>query len=1743
MGGNTMRGCWQGNCLWALALWALSVGCHAQSATPDQEYQKLIQVDQGIQPLGEHPFGENINPYDGSLSFNVTDVSLRGNGPTITIGRTWQSYEWVPQGSAGPQFPFGSWDLDIPRIETLVGSGGAIAGSAIWQTGLGGITPTEGTTQRCTTFTEPPGIQSTLSEGGWVPDEWWYGYNLLVPGEGKQQLMPRYSANSLSPTISGMSFPIVTKNNWMVGCGVTASDGGEGFLAIAPDGTRYTFAHLLYRPYYSIIGAGGSLPPDGAHVATSSAASAQGVTPMVGGPGGIGILARRDALMYVTQIQDRFGNTLTYHYDPTTGYLSSITASDGREVDVTYVSGSPYIQTITAKAANVASRTWTYTYGSGLTGVQLPDGSAWSYQWGSGAENLYFRNSNCSLNKMPVVGDFGTPTTAGTLSPTTTGTMTAPSGLTATFGVALKLSGRSYTPQWCYGDDNGTHPVSLFPEWSVQDAITSEVLSGAGMPTQTWTYSYSPANVSWGSDPCATSGTCATTVYTDVTDPSGNDTRYTYSNRYDATEGLLLRTDTYSGAYGGTLKRSVVNTYANASGGAWPSVYGIDLVYRDNYFQSEQLSPVSTRTIMQDGQNYVWQAMAFDAYAQPIDVKRYNNIASQSSIEETTTYLNDTNLWLLGLPLQVSNKTTGEVESTNTYATKDTLLTRARFGQTLMHYTFNSAGQLASFTDGNGHTTTLGNYKRGVPQAIGYPDNTSETLTVDDFGQISTITDQAGHATSYSYDPVGRITGISYPSGDEVAWLPTTFAYSFVTGAERGVTANHWRRTTVSGNAKAVTYFDAMLRPVLSDTDIGSTVAASTLTTYDSKGQKVFSAYPSATALTFTQTPTVAGSKSTYDALGRVTQVQQDSELGTLTSSTAYLPGARQQVTDPKGNVTTTSYQVFDSPSDDTVIKIQAPAGITQAITRDLYGNPLSITQSGLYGATETDTVTKTLTYDSYHRLCRTTEPESGSEVMGYDDANNLAWSVSGATLGNDGSCHPELAQSPGVTTRTYDAMNRVLTIQPPAGTQGTTYKYDALGNVATTISGIAIQGFSHNFRGMLTNEALWIPSVNSSWSLTYNHDAYGSVSAVHYPDGETVSYAPDALGRPTQAGSYAQGVNYFANGQVKDFGFGNGATYVADQCRSDLKNCRQLLSNFSYGHGGIAQLSEDLDYDKNGNITAVTDLAGGPRTKAFGYDALNRLTSARSGGLAINETYAYDPLNNLRSRLVGGQTLAYNYDASNRLASITNGASALSSYVYDNRGNVINNNGVNLTFDQKNQLTQIGGTDTYAYDAAGRRVSKAAGGTTTYYLYSQAGQLMYQADVAALKSTNFIYLGRQLVARNVSAAPTLATPAISGTGNYIVSWNSISGATSYTLQEQVNGGSWTTIQSSSATSKAISGKTNGNYGYRVQTCNASTCGSWGSVASTTVIFPPPPPASITIPATSSGSVAVNWAASSTATSYTLQHANYGITGWSTAYNGSATSYTAHETVSGAWIYQVQACNAGGCSTYKVTSGGALVTIAPASAPSLTVPTTSYTGSYTVSWSGVAGATSYTLQEQVNGGAWATIQATSATSKALSGKGSGTYGYRVQGCNVSGCGPWSTTASISVLRVPAAPAWVSVPSSASYQGPGSGFAVGWASVSGATSYNVQRTTTSIASHPVAAVYTGTATSVTQLMLPGTYVYAAQACNASGCSGWTNSGTVTVVTCSAAAVAVNTIGMQPMIPKCPNTAATMQGGTQ
>jgi hypothetical protein len=213
-------------------------------------------------------------------------------------------------------------------------------------------------------------------------------------------------------------------------------------------------------------------------------------------------------------------------------------------------------------------------------------------------------------------------------------------------------------------------------------------------------------------------------------------------------------------------------------------------------------------------------------------------------------------------------------------------------------------------------------------------------------------------------------------------------------------------------------------------------------------------------------------------------------------------------------------------------------------------------------------------------------------------------------------------------------------------------------------------------------------------------------------------------------------------------------------------------------------------------------------------------------------------------------------------------------------------------------------------------------------------------------------------------------------------------------------------------------------------------------------------------------------------------------------YSGNATSVSTNEGATGSVVFYVQACNASGCSGFTGSSA-VTVTIPPSSAPSISAPGSSTSGSYTVSWTGVSGATSYTLQEQVNGGSWSVVQTGSATSWGASGKTNATYGYIVQACNAGGCGPWSSVANVNVALIPAVPTGLHTvvvnPTKGSYT-------VAWNAVSGATSYNMQQT---LPDGTVNTPYNGTATqaSATDIGTNGTVTVQVRACSASGCSAW------------------------------------------
>src|SRR5690606_3470628 len=96
--------------------------------------------------------------------------------------------------------------------------------------------------------------------------------------------------------------------------------------------------------------------------------------------------------------------------------------------------------------------------------------------------------------------------------------------------------------------------------------------------------------------------------------------------------------------------------------------------------------------------------------------------------------------------------------------------------------------------------------------------------------------------------------------------------------------------------------------------------------------------------------------------------------------------------------------------------------------------------------------------------------------------------------------------------------------------------------------------------------------------------------------------------------------------------------------------------------------------------------------------------------------------------------------------------------------------------------------------------------------------------------------------------------------------------------------------------------------------------------------------------------------------------------------------------------YRAVACNLFGCGP---NSGVVTTEVGPpTAAPTLTAPTSSTTGNYTVSWTSVPRADNYKLQQSFNNGAWSS-QTLAGTSRVYANQPFGSYRYRVCGLRVS----------------------------------------------------------------------------------------------------------------------------------------------
>lgn len=155
-------------------LWAAGTAGAQDLMQPYQEYDKRLRAAEQVAPLTSDVFGEQVNLYDRSTSFEHVDISLPGNSALPVELRRKLDVRPLPQLlNARPELfgGVGNWEIGVPYIT------GTFDSAYGWNSTAAGATP------RCSTnfypHTNPPHRIEDI----------WSGYSVVIPGAGGRDLM------------------------------------------------------------------------------------------------------------------------------------------------------------------------------------------------------------------------------------------------------------------------------------------------------------------------------------------------------------------------------------------------------------------------------------------------------------------------------------------------------------------------------------------------------------------------------------------------------------------------------------------------------------------------------------------------------------------------------------------------------------------------------------------------------------------------------------------------------------------------------------------------------------------------------------------------------------------------------------------------------------------------------------------------------------------------------------------------------------------------------------------------------------------------------------------------------------------------------------------------------------------------------------------------------------------------------------------------------------------------------------------------------------------------------------------------------------------------------------------------------------------------------------------------------------------------------------------------------------------
>jgi len=865
-----------------------------------------------------------------------------------------------------------------------------------------------------------------------------------------------------------------------------------------------------------------------------------------------------------------------------------------------------------------------------------------------------------------------------------------PSGATITYG-AIK---RDFT---------------VFKVWGISSKTWSD-----GQDSFSKAYSYSSAGT----------GLQYTTINTSTNGVLNGTRRLTVDNSNGSSRARVVKSEVLSPT-GVELEETVYVHSALKDLGDALLHYGLYNGVPPARASTENVVVLDSRTITRGADTFLTTFSQYDTYGKPRSIIESS---SQGTLETSLTYASNPNTWILGAIQSVKVRMpTGSMYETKLrsfdslgrpYRFQDFGLVRETRG-------YDANGNVAWKADGLDRRTEYPSYHRGSPTQTVFHDGSSVQQTINYFGEQVLFTDENGHATEYQRDGLGLVKRINYPTGDVQAWTPRLTSRSAIDAQTFGHPVGTWQETTTQGRYETRTFYSGAMRPLhVRERDMNSGVVRNKWFRYDADGRQTFE---SDWDWGWADSAPGAGTSTSYDALGRV--IQRVRSSGAVLEQRVYLSGNRQQITDADGKVTTITYQAFGEPEYERPLLIVAPEGQTTSIDRDKFGKILSVTQAGTYNGSSVS-ATRLFKYDQFQRLCGRLDPEAGSTLFGYDSARQVVWQAKG---------QPNLyclSEAPAdATIFEYDDRGRKTKDSYADVAEAVIYRYDAVGNLTSVINAAAVWSYTYNKRNLLETESALIDG--REFVLDPSYDTLGNVAALTTPS-RTISYQPDAWGRPASLGFFATAINYHPNGIPASYLLGNDVRHTLSL---NDRQWPELQVAHTYNGYGVPVQKFRYSYSSAGDLISIDDEIDGADDATLTYDGLHRLKTAASP-LWGNYAYVYDPLNNLRQRS-GPNGLTYLYNGSNRLASVSGALSRV--YGYNNRGEIIGD-GVNIfTLNGNGQIVRVDSfansksaaalpSALYSYDGNGKRVKTIKrNGAVEYALYNRAGALVYTHAIQPL--------------------------------------------------------------------------------------------------------------------------------------------------------------------------------------------------------------------------------------------------------------------------------------------------------------------------------------------------------------------------------------------------------------------------